>query len=159
MSFVGGRELVDGASMFGLNIALGVTYCLLVVWGVFSAIMPLLYPDETGWQVQTVAFVVVSTIAHYTVSFGGATAVQGSVSYPVRPALFRLIDVLVLVASATLIVFFLSPSTLFPVALGGSVATTLLMSAQVYKVGTIVQGIASGARDEATGKLLSDGEY
>jgi len=159
ISCAGGRGLLNSAILFRLNAALAVTYMLLVAWGIFSAIMAVVNPDDTGFQVQVVSFVIVATIAHYSISIGGSAAVSGLKAYPIRPSLFRALDVAMLVAASTLIVFFLDTSNLFVVALGGSVVTTGVLAAQIYKVGVILQRDWSASRGEVTGKLLSVETY
>lgn len=148
--------MLDGVSLLGLNTALGLTYAVLIAWGIFAFVMSLVDPDEVAWQVNIVSYIAVGTISHYGISLGAGEAVKGAVSYPVSPALYRALDVVALVAASTLVVFFLDTSSLFAAPQAGSLVTTGVMAAQLYKVGSIVQGISSGVRDEASGKLLSE---
>ena len=134
-------------------------YVLLAAWGIAAAILSLLNWDSTALRVNVVAFMIVSTITHYGVSLGSATAVKGAVSYPVQATAFRAIDVMMLAATSTLVIFFLNTETLFAVPLVGSMVTSVGLAAQVYKVGSIVQGILGKTRAPETGKLLSDLEY
>jgi hypothetical protein len=92
----------------------------------------------------------VATVTHYAISLGFA----GADSYAINPAAYRLIDVVILAAASTLVVFFLDTNNLFVAPLVGSGVITLAMAAQLYKAGIILQGISSGARSGETGKLL-----
>lgn len=57
-------------------------------------------------------------------------------------------------SASTLLIFFMSPSTLFYTVFLGAFGTTIVMLAQVYKVGIIAREIYIGLRDDQSGRLL-----
>lgn len=152
------KGVLDGFTIASLNIALVAMYVLFVLWGVASVVLAAGF-DGDGARVNMASYLVVSTLAHYGVTFGASSVVDGFVSYPVQPEeLFRGLDALVLVAASSLIVFFFDPDSLFVAPVVGTVLMTISMTGQTFKVGSILQGVWNGSRSAKTGKLLKSME-
>lgn len=152
------KGVLDGFTIASLNTVLAAMYVVFVLWGIASIVFATAV-DEEGARVNMASYIVVSTIAHYGVTFGAGSVVDGFVSYPVQPEeLFRVLDMTVLVAASTLIIFFFDPDSFIVAPIVGSGLMTISMVGQTYKVGSILNGIWNGVRDETTGKLLKSME-
>jgi len=152
------KGVLDGFTIASLNAGLAVMYVIFVLWGI-AAVVFAIAADEEAARVNMASYIVVSTIAHYGVTFGAGSVVDGFVNYPVQPeGLFRVLDVTGIVAASTLIIFFFDPDSFLVAPIVGSGLMTISMAGQTYKVGTILRGIWNGMRDQATGKLLKSME-
>ena len=137
-----------------LNVMLALVYVLLAMWGFFAVIMALASSDSIGWRVHMVSYIVVAPILHYSVAFGSVVMVDAKI-YPVRPSVYLAIDVLILLGTSTLVIFFVDPEYFVAAVIMGSIVITLGISAQVVKLGIVLTGVFTGTRDELTGLLKS----
>ena len=149
------KGALDSVSLITVNGGLAAMYGLFMVWGVTSVVFAII-SDDDGAKVNMASYIVVTTVTHYGITFGGTSVVEGMVSYPVEPALlYRGLDAIVLVSAITLLVFFFDPDTLVIAPIVGSGLMTVSMTGQTYKAAQVLQGIWQGTRDDTTGKLLS----